>query len=164
MVDSLVQIYGLRDRKIMVDLTSWLEHTWVFCNRLTNQILMYTTPSSVRFVTHLALNAKTYNHSRSSKRSGIVPGDPITYNLNVIQRDGNWNQLKLVEFYRYIGKKEDSCAMRNVFEVILHILYHDNVLHKFPQFRSPCDGTTCIVNPAGKGTGTIFIWHNPYAR
>ena len=62
MIDQLVQIYGLRDRKIMVDLTSWLEHTWGFYNRLTNQILRYTTPSPIRFVTHLALNAKTYNH------------------------------------------------------------------------------------------------------
>ena len=95
------------------------------------------------------------------KRSGIVPGDSITYNLNVIQRDGNWNQLNLVEFFRHIGKKEDSCAMHNVFEVILHLLYHNNVLHKFPQFRNPCDGTTRIITPninlAGKCTGTILV-------
>ena len=102
------------------------------------------------------------------KRIGIEPGDPITYNVKMIQRGDNWNQLNLVQLYRHIGRKVDSCVMYNVFEVILHLLYHDNVLRKFPQFRNLCDGSTPIVNLnvtlAGKGTKTVIIRYNLYSR
>ena len=30
MIDLLTQVYGLCDRKIMLDMTSWLENTWDF--------------------------------------------------------------------------------------------------------------------------------------
>ena len=101
-------------------------------------------------------------------RTGIEHGDPVTYNMKAMKRKNNWDQLNLPQFYHHISMKADSCPMHNIFEVVLHLLYFDTVLHRFPQSRNPCDGTIPIVTPTvypdSSGQNTLLVRHSPYAR
>ena len=85
-----------------------------------------------------------------------------------MQRKNNWNQLNMTQLYRHISMKADTCLMHNIFEVVLHLLYFDSVLHRFPQFRNPYDGTTLILTPTivenNNGQNTLLVRHNPYAH
>ena len=100
--------------------------------------------------------------------AGIKHGDPVTYNMKAMQRKNKWNQLNIPQLFRHVSMKADTCPMHNIFNVVLHLLYFDSVLHRFPQFRNPCDGTTPILTPTvvenNNDQNTLIVRHNSYAH
>ena len=165
MSEPLAQMYNIRDHRIMVDHTLWLDYTWAFELGFLQSSDEKDPDAYYPFFCPIYdpscpkdnnLRLSTVVKMIGFKRTGIAPEDPITYNMKAMKRDDNWNQVNLPQLYRHINRKVDSCAVHNVFEVVLYIFYHDNVLHQFPQFHNPCDGTTPIVTPNvtpdGKGT------------
>ena len=101
-------------------------------------------------------------------RTNIESGDPVTYNMKNMQRNNNWNQLNMTQLFRHIRMKADTCPMHNIYEVVLHLLYSDSILRRFPQFLNPCDGSTAILTPTvmenSNGENTLLVRHNPYPR
>ena len=164
MIDPLSQIFNLRDNRLLTDITSWLKQTWAFELGFLQSVqendpttfypMSCPTPQTVIDITLF--------------RSNIESGDPGTYNMKNIQRNNNWNQLNMTQLFRHIRIKTDTCPMHNIFEVVLHLLYYDSLLHRFPQFRNPCDGSTPILTPIvvenSNGENTLLVRHNPYPR
>ena len=176
MIEPISQMFGLRDNRLMTDMTSWLEHTWVF--ELGFLQSAHETDPNAFYPMSCPIcdpSCPKKNNSRPQTviqmtefRAGIKHGDPVTYNMKAMQRKNNWNPLNMPQLYRHISMKADTCPMHNIFEVVLHLLYFDSVLHHLPQFRNPCDGTTLIVTPTvsldSSGQNTLLVQHNPYAR
>ena len=88
-------------------------------------------------------------------RNGPIPqGDPITYNMNKLEKKDDWNDLNLAQLYRHVRMKVDTCPLHNIYKFILYVMYHDHLLHMFPTIRNPCDGSTNIATPSINTDGT----------
>ena len=97
MIEPLAYMYGLRDRRFMVDITSLLEHTWAF------ELGFLQSSGEKSFAAFYSLFCPIYDSSCTKKkltpfyspqiieykRAGIEPGDPFTYNMKVTQQDNN---------------------------------------------------------------------------
>ena len=64
--------------------------------------------------------------------------------------------------------KVDTCPLHNIYEVILYVMYHDQLLHRFPNVRIPCDGFTRITTPTinidGTTTSEALVRVHPYNK
>ena len=131
----------LHDRRLMTDLTSWLKQTWAFemgflqsadetdlnaFYPMSGPICDPSCPKKNNTRPSTVLQMTTFS------RTGIEHGDPVTYNMKAMKRKNNWDQLNLPQLYRHISMKANSCPMHNIFEVVLHLLYFDTVLHRSP--------------------------------
>ena len=76
------------------------------------------------------------------------------------------NELNLAKLYRHVRRKVDMCLMHNIYEIILYVIYHDQLLNMFPSVRNPCDGFTRIATPSinlgSTSTSEVMVRVHPY--
>ena len=150
-------MYGFHGLDQMTRVMEWLDSTWAYeldflqpANARNQEdyfphSCLICDPSSPKDLT----NRPREVQNLVEFRSGPIPsGDPITYSMKKLKTKDNWNELNLAQLYRHVRKKIDTCPMHNIYEIILYIMYHDQLLNMFPSVRNPCDGFTHITTPS----------------
>ena len=175
LIHPLTRMYGFHGPEQMTRIAEWLESTWAYeigflqppqAQRQEDYFphsCPICDPSSPKDTNHRTREVQSLVEYRTGP---IPPGDPITYSMNKLQKNNDWNDLNLAQLYRHVRMKVDTCPLHNIYEVILYVMYHQQILHLFPTVRDPCDGFTRITTPTlnkdGTATSEDLVRVHPY--
>ena len=177
MIYPLTQLYILRSPIQITRVVEWIDQTWTF------EVSFLQSPNSTDQKTYFPLSCHIYDltSSRSNvhrnsnvqrlteyKTDRISSGDPVTYSLDLMNWKHTFNKRNLAQLYTHIHRKADTCPMHNMYEIILCIIYHENLLHLFPIIRNPCDEctpiATSVLNQTVDSIATDLIRYHPYGN
>ena len=163
-ISLLTQMYGFRGPDTMTRVTEWLDttnardpkayypHSYPIC-----------VPSSPKDLVHRPREVLNLVEFRTRR---ISSGDSIIYSMKMLNNNNQWNELNLSQLYRYVRRKADTCPLHKIYEVILYIMYQDQLLNMFPIVKNSCDRFTRIVTPSfdsgGQRTSEDIVHFHPY--
>ena len=175
LINPLTQMYGLRGPDQMTCVAEWLDTTWVFklgffqppLARDQDAYYLHSypicDPSNPKDLAYRPREVQSLVESRTD----LIPsGNSLTYSMKMLNQNNQWNELNLYQLYRHVRRKTDMSPLHNIYEVILYVLYHQQLLNIFPSVRNSCDGFTRIaiplLAPGGQNTSEEIVRFHPY--
>jgi len=175
LINPLTQMYGFHGLDQMTRVAEWLDTTWAYelgflqppnasdQEDYSPHSCPICDPSSPK---DLANRPRVVQNLVEFRTGLFLPGDPITYSMKKLKQKNDWNELSLAQLYHHVRRKVDTCPIHNIYEVILYVMCHDQLLNMFPSVRNPCDGftgnSTPSINPGGTSTSTVMVQVHPY--
>ena len=153
MIIPLTQMYGHKSIDQTTRVVEWLDKAWAFEVGFL-QIPQSNDPETyfphsfpICYPTSTLINdhhPKETNQTIEHRAGHIPSGDPLTFNMDLLRREDDYTELNLAQLYCHIRDKADTCSLHNMYDIILFVLYHDILLHKFPSIRHPCEAFHAI--------------------